>query len=84
MHLDVAQRLAEELHLPLRGQDPADYLHSTGWLRCWDNGTTWPPDDPMTQVQLDRLWDLAQAHEQMREHLAVAIRNDCLRHHRGA
>jgi hypothetical protein len=75
MHLDLAQRLVEELRLPVGEQDPADYLHGTGWLRCWDNGTTWPPDCPMTQTQRDRLWDLARAHEQMREHILVAIRN---------
>ena len=62
MHLDLAQRLVEELRLPVGEQDPADYLHGTGWLRCWDNGTTWPPDCPMTQTQRDRLWDLARAY----------------------
>jgi hypothetical protein len=85
-HQAVAERIVAELGIETAGRDPAHQLERLGWahLHYWGftlshHGYDWA----LTQAQMDRLFDLAQDHGEMRDMILTTIRTQARCEERG-
>jgi hypothetical protein len=73
-HVRTADRIIAELRIPPDEIGGAQWaLERLGWLHVTDLGKVLSLGQPFTQPQLDYLFDLAQAHTSMRQHLMAAL-----------
>jgi hypothetical protein len=63
--------IVNALHLAPKG-DAMTHLEDLGWMHVFDNGGVMGTS-PLTQAQMDTLFDLACAHPTMRRWLMIAL-----------
>lgn len=73
-HQSAAERIVIDRRIRVGRDDPANCLEQRGWLHVMDHGMVYSVRPALTQAQMDRLFDLAQRHASMREHIMDKLR----------
>jgi hypothetical protein len=70
-HAITAVEIVNALHLVPKG-DAMAHLEDLGWIHVFDSGSVMGTS-PLTQAQMDMLFDLACAHPTMRRWLMIGL-----------